>query len=117
MKMTVITVFNRQYLEPELTQQDFPAGVEGRLMKSSAGLDSIKDTAVLLMTDRPDLVKAFVNRDLKNSLCVYIGDPSDIESVLDKVTDVWSSFDDGRVLRKRALVLTEYMSLRPGMNY
>ncbi|MBR1765355.1 MAG: hypothetical protein IJ746_08185 [Ruminococcus sp.] len=111
-ELTVVSVLSRAYFAPELSETDFPPEVSGRLKKGSSALESSFDGAVLLVTDSRDLIKAFVNRRLKNSYAVYIGDPFEIESAFDRVTDIWSPFDGGALLKKRYRLLLDHIRCR-----
>lgn len=110
--LTVIKALNRKYFEPEITAGDFPVGMAGELKSSLNELDNNNSSAVLLITDNTNLIRAFVNRRLENGYSVYIGDPSEIESAFDRVTDIWSPFDGGALLKKRYKLLIDYIRCR-----
>lgn len=113
-ELTVILVLSKKYFVPEITAQDFPIGVNGSLEYSLNRLNEYMTRAVLLITDNTNLVRAFVNRKLVNSYVVYIGDPLDTGAAFDLVTDVWSPFDGGVLLKKRYLLLLDYIRCRAG---
>ena len=115
-RLTVISILKRNYFLPEITVKDFPEGVIGTIEHSFDWLDEHMTGSVLLITDNANLVRAFVNRSLKDSYAVYIGDPLDIGAAFDLVTDVWSPFDGGMLLKKRYLLLLEYIRCRTECN-
>lgn len=109
-KLTVIIAVKKDYFVPAET--DFPAGIDGEIRKGSSGMDDIQSPAVVMITDRANLLRAFVNRGIKDSWAVYIGDPLDAQSAAEQVTDIWSPFDDGEVLKRRYLLLLDYIKCR-----
>ena len=113
--LTVIASLDRQYFEPEISVEDFPRDVNGVLRKNNGAIDNTPAAAILLITDNSNLIKAFVNRELKNSFSVYIGDPTDIESAFDKVSDIWSPFDGGKLLKKRYHMLLDHIRCRTAL--
>lgn len=109
MDLTVIKALSKKYFTPDITWQDFPSGMDGLLKTSQNELDIKGSRSVLLITDNANLIRAYINRKLENSYAVYIGDPFDIGGVLDYITDAWSPFDDGELLKKRYLLLLDYI--------
>lgn len=108
-EISVIVSVSRDYFLPSLSFRDFPEGVNGSLISGSAGIDRVRSGAVLLVTDNAGLIRAFLNRRLDRSYSVYIGEKDDLGSLAETVTDIWSPFDEGDVLKKRYMLLLDYI--------
>ena len=107
--ITVIIAVKKNYFMPSVFASDFPEGVNGNLNSTVDNIDAPRLGAVLLITDNSDLARSFVNRGLSNSYTVYIGDSLKLGKELEKVTDVWSPFDENVILKKRYLLLLDYI--------
>lgn len=110
--LTVIKIVNKNYFDPAITSEDFPGEMDCLLRSGMNALDDNESRSVLLITDNANLIRSFLNRRLENSYAVYIGDTYDIGAAFEEVTDVWSPFDGGRVLKKRYLLLLDHIRCR-----
>ena len=108
-EITVIISVKKKFFSPAVFSLGFPEGVVGTVKISAANIDVHKQGAVLLITDNADLARSFINRGLKSSYTVFIGESSRLGNELENVTDVWSPFDENVILKKRYLLLLDYI--------